>query len=244
MSFEGTLYACVVVVVVFFLNLCRWSLLLCQCWYFAIVHWILGFYYLLHCYYYGLISLCRAATEWKNRNNNRLSDVNTNSQIEAQTIYLHISAKKKFLPDFKYRERDCERWKRDERKLNFITCQRQKYAYNLTVPESDSLFSLFLLSFICIFDFTKRRLTFSNVNRLMVLAFCHFQHILRLTLFFPNIVYADAHSNFKILSYFRSPFLINFNPLIIQQLNCNNVCVSVFWTELRGRTIILMPCVL
>lgn len=54
MSFGGTFCS-----LFFFLVLFRWWFLFSLLMpYFAIVHRVLGFYYLLHCYYYGLISLC------------------------------------------------------------------------------------------------------------------------------------------------------------------------------------------
>lgn len=53
MSFGGTFCS------LLFLVLFRWWFLFSLLMpYFAIVHRVLGFYYLLHCYYYGLISLC------------------------------------------------------------------------------------------------------------------------------------------------------------------------------------------
>lgn len=113
---------------------------------------------------------------------NRLSDVNTNSQSNWSANYLFAyHCQEEMLPDFRPLW-DCMRWKKDERKLNFITCQHQKYACNLTMLEL-SLFSL-VFHLHLRHQWSPAESCFFTVNRLMVLAFCHFQHILRLCVLF------------------------------------------------------------
>lgn len=88
---------------------------------FAIAHRVLGFYYLLHCYYYGLISLYFSTKSFV-ATFYHITIEQWHPDWNANYLFVHISAKAKFHHE----------WNPLVARRNFITCQLQKYAYNFT----------------------------------------------------------------------------------------------------------------